>query len=90
MAQKRIQIDNFEVGDSVEISKLISQKIVNSLHWFNFNHIHVDSEYAAKSDKKPIIPGMCLSLFSGLFGTKLPGEGGYKSQNINLKTICWR
>ena len=94
MTQKRIRIDNFKVGDSVEISKLISQKIVNSFALISedFNPLHVDSEYAAKSRyKKPIIPGMlACSLFSGLFGTKLPGEGCvYKSQNIRFKRAIY-
>ena len=94
MAQKRIQIENFKVGDSVEISKLISQEIVNSFALISedFNPLHVDSEYAAKSRyKKPIIPGMlACSLFSGLFGTKLPGEGCvYKSQSIRFKRAIY-
>ena len=54
----------------------------------DFNPVHLDEKYASKSRyKKQIIHGlMATSLFSGLFGTKLPGEGCvYKSQNIRFK-----
>ena len=54
----------------------------------DFNPVHLDAEYASKSRyKAQIIHGlMASSLFSGLFGTELPGEGCvYKSQNIRFK-----
>ena len=52
------------------------------------NPLHLDYEYAAKSRyKKQIIPGMMVScIFSGLFGSILPGEGCvYKSQSLRFK-----
>ena len=54
----------------------------------DFNPVHLDAEYASKSRyKAQIIHGlMACSLFSGLFGTELPGEGCVdKSQNIRFK-----
>ena len=54
----------------------------------DFNPLHLDEKYASKSRyKKKIIHGlMAVSLFSGIFGTKFPGEGCvYKSQNIRFK-----
>ena len=54
----------------------------------DFNPVHLDPVYAAEARYgAPIIHGlMAASLFSGLFGTKLPGEGCvYKSQNIRFK-----
>ena len=58
----------------------------------DFNPVHLDENYASKSRyKKQIIHGlMATSLFSGLFGTKLPGEGCvYKSQNILFKRAIY-
>jgi len=58
----------------------------------DFNPIHFDKKYALKSRYKgQIIHGlMAASLFSGLFGTKLPGEGCvYKSQNIRFKRAIY-
>ena len=83
-------VDNFKVGDFAEISKTMNLTMVNSFASISedFNPLHLDPEYAAKSRyKKQIIHGMmACSLFSGLFGTQLPGEGCvYKSQNIRFK-----
>ena len=90
--EKKIKnsVENFKVGDFAEISKKMDLTMVNSFASISedFNPLHLDPEYAAKSRyKKQIIHGMmACSLFSGLFGTQLPGEGCvYKSQNIRFK-----
>ena len=53
----------------------------------DFNPIHVDPEYAAKSIfKKPIVHGFLSgAIFSKVFGTLFPGEGTiYLSQEMKF------
>ena len=87
---KIVPIEEIKVGDSAEITKLMSLEMVTAFAGISedFNPVHLDAEYANKSRyKAQIIHGlMASSLFSGLFGTELPGEGCvYKSQNIRFK-----
>lgn len=87
---KSTPISDIEVGDSIETEKLMTHDMVIEFANISndFNPVHLDSEYASHSRyKKQIIHGlMAASLFSGLFGTQLPGEGCvYKSQNIRFK-----
>ena len=87
---KKVNIEEIKYGDFVEIEKEMTFEMVKTFSQISedFNPVHLDREYASKSRyKKQIIPGMIAStLFSGLFGTKLPGEGCvYKSQNIKFK-----
>jgi 3-hydroxybutyryl-CoA dehydratase len=91
---KSIPIKEVRIGDSAEISKLMSPDMVKAFAEISedFNPVHLDENYASKSRyKKQIIHGlMATSLFSGLFGTKLPGEGCvYKSQNILFKRAIY-
>ena len=85
-----IKIEDIKIGDSAELTKRMSLEMVTTFAGISedFNPVHLDAEYASKSRyKAQIIHGlMASSLFSGLFGTKLPGEGCvYKSQNIRFK-----
>lgn len=87
---KMIPIEEIKVGDSAEITKCMSFDMVKAFAEISedFNPVHLDPGYASKSRyKAQIIHGlMASSLFSGLFGTELPGEGCvYKSQNIRFK-----
>lgn len=87
---KIIPIEVIKVGDSAAITKLMSMEMVTAFAKISedFNPVHLDAEYASNSRyKAQIIHGlMASSLFSGLFGTELPGEGCvYKSQNIRFK-----
>ena len=87
---KKIKIEKVKLGDFVEVEKKMTFEMVKSFSKISedFNPVHLDHEYASKSRyKKQIIHGlMATSLFSGLFGTKLPGEGCvYKSQNIRFR-----
>ena len=87
---KIVPIEEINVGNSAEITKRMSLEMVTAFAGISedFNPVHLDSEYASKSRyKRQIIHGlMASSLFSGLFGTQLPGEGCvYKSQNIRFK-----
>ena len=85
-----ISIDEIKIGDFAEITKIMSLEMVKLFAGISedFNPVHLDADYASKSRyKAQIIHGlMATSLFSGLFGTKLPGEGCvYKSQNVRFK-----
>lgn len=87
---KIVSIEEINVGDSAEIIKRMSFEMVKTFAGISedFNPIHLDTDYASKSRyKHQIIHGlMASSLFSGLFGTKLPGEGCvYRSQNIQFE-----
>ena len=87
---KKINISDIQPGDVAEVKKKMTLEMVKNFASISddFNPVHLDEKYASKSRyKKQIIHGlMATSLFSGLFGTKLPGEGCvYKSQNIRFK-----
>lgn len=89
-----MNISEIKSGDYVEIKKKMTIKMVKNFAKISedFNPVHLDKKYALKSRYKgQIIHGlMAASLFSGLFGTKLPGEGCvYKSQNIRFKRAVY-
>ena len=91
---KSIPIKKVKIGDSAEVTKFMSPGMVKAFAEISedFNPVHLDKNYASKSRyKKQIIHGlMATSLFSGLFGTKLPGEGCvYKSQNTRFKRAIY-
>ncbi|MCU0830691.1 MAG: MaoC family dehydratase [Rhizobiaceae bacterium] len=86
----KMSIEEVRVGDFAEIEKTMTLEMVRSFAAISedFNPVHLDKDYAEQSRyKRQIIHGlMATSLFSGLFGTRLPGEGCvYKSQNIRFK-----
>jgi len=87
-------IETLIVGQMARIKKLMTEADVISFASISedFNPIHLDRGYAEKSRyKAQIIHGMmAASLFSGLFGTKLPGQGCvYKSQNLNFRRAIY-
>lgn len=87
---KNIAIENIKVGDAAEITKLMSFDLVSNFAKISedFNPIHMDPEFALRSRyKRQIVHGLiATSLFSGLFGSQLPGVGCvYKSQNIRFR-----
>jgi len=89
-----MDISKIKCGDYVEIKKKMTLKMVKNFAKISedFNPVHLDKKYALKSRYKgQIIHGlMAASLFSGLFGTKLPGKGCvYKSQNIRFKRAIY-
>ena len=90
----KLDLTDVSVGDFAEIEKKMTLDMVKSFASISedFNPVHLDEEYAANSRyKRQITHGlMATSLFSGLFGTKLPGEGCvYKSQNIRFKRVIY-
>ena len=89
-----LDLTDISVGDFAEIEKKMTLDMAKSFASISedFNPVHLDEEYAANSRyKRQIVHGlMPTSLFSGLFGTKLPGEGCfYKSQNIRFKRAIY-
>ena len=87
-------IEKIKVGDMARIVKLMIEDDTISFSNISkdFNPVHLDKEYAGNSRYKgQIIHGlMAASLFSGLFGTKLPGIGCvYKSQNLKFKRAIY-
>ena len=90
----KLDIAAISIGDFAEIEKQMTLDMVKGFASISedFNPVHLDEKYAANSRyKRQIIHGlMATSLFSGLFGTKLPGEGCvYKSQNIRFKRAIY-
>mgnify|MGYP001277237274 CR=1 FL=1 len=77
------------IGQKANKSKLICKADVIKFSEISgdYNPIHFDNIYAGKSIfKKPISHGfIAASLFSGIFGTQLPGKGSlYISQNLKF------
>ena len=78
-----------KMGDCASIKKIF--KADNVKNYANIsldtNPIHFDHEYASKTYfKKPIVHGLLVSsLFGGLLGSKLPGEGTvHMGQNLKF------
>jgi 3-hydroxybutyryl-CoA dehydratase len=85
-----IPIEDISVGMSASYSQTITDYDIKTFSGMSGDHnpIHVDQNYAAESRYgKCIAHGlMTASFFSGLFGTKLPGQGCvYMSQNLAFK-----
>jgi 3-hydroxybutyryl-CoA dehydratase len=90
----KLNLTDISVGDFVEIKKKMTLDMVKSFASISedFNPIHLDEKYAVNSRyKRRVVHGLiAVSLFSGLFGTKMPGEGCvYKSQNIRFKRVIY-
>ena len=79
-----------KVGDKVSMSKVITDEDVSQFAHISedTNPIHLDEEFASGSIfGQRIAHGMLVaSLFSGLIGMKLPGEGTiYLGQDLKFK-----
>jgi len=80
---------DFKVGDKASVSKVFTDKDVIDFSNLSLdkNPIHLDQSFAEKSlFGKKIVHGMlAASLFSGLLGMKLPGEGSiYLGQSLSF------
>lgn len=80
---------DLKVGDKASVSKIFTDE--NVLEFSNLsldkNPIHLDQSFAEKSIfGKKVVHGMLVaSLFSGLLGMKLPGEGCiYLGQSLSF------
>jgi len=79
----------FQVGDSVSVTKTFTQEEVERFSELSLdtNPIHLDPAYAEDSIfGRRIVHGMLVaSLFSGLLGNELPGEGSiYLGQTLRF------
>jgi acyl dehydratase len=79
-----------KVGDKVSMTKVITEEDVRQFADISndTNPIHLDEEFASGSIfGQRIAHGMLVaSLFSGLIGKKLPGEGTvYLGQNLKFR-----
>ncbi len=79
-----------KIGESATISRKFTEDDVIQYAELSTdrNSIHLDEEYAAKTQfKHRIVHGMLVgSLFSALVGQHLPGEGSiYMAQNMQFK-----
>ena len=82
-------IHELKVGDSAQISKTITETVVNDFARVigDFNPIHTDQAYAEKTHFKGRIAHGALSigLFSNILGNILPGHGSiYLSHEIKF------
>ncbi len=81
---------NFKVGDKASMSKIFTEADVVefSIMSKDSNPIHLDSVYARSTVfGKRVAHGMLVaSMFSGLIGMELPGEGSiYLGQTLKFK-----
>ena len=81
---------NIKIGDTASITRKFTETDVIQYAELSTdkNLIHLDAEYAAKTQfKQRIVHGMLVgSLFSALVGQHLPGEGSiYMAQNMQFK-----
>ncbi|WP_103600186.1 MaoC family dehydratase [Campylobacter concisus] len=89
MKTKTIPIDEIEIGMSESLEYVVTDENIFKFAQISgdSNPIHLDEEYAKSTRyKKRIAHGMMsASLFSSIFGTRLPGVGCvYVSQNIRF------
>jgi acyl dehydratase len=86
----KLNIGDLNVGDSASVTKSFSQEEVVQFADISGDHnpIHLDEEIAAASIfGQRVVHGMLVaSLFSGLIGEHLPGQGSiYLGQNLSFK-----
>ena len=79
-----------KIGDTASLSKTFSDEDVRAFATISGdkNPVHLDEEYAAKTQfKKRIAHGILTAgLISAILGTQLPGEGSiYLGQQLNFK-----
>lgn len=84
-----LSIEELNIGDSAETTKAFSESDVLAFAQVSddYNPAHVDKDYAEKSIfKKQIVHGMLVgSLFSAVFGVKMPGLGSiYTKQSLKF------
>jgi len=82
--------EDLEVGQEASMSRVVGEADIVAYAALSgdYNPVHLDSEYAAKTIFKERIAHGILSAgyISALFGMKLPGPGAiYVSQTLNFK-----
>jgi 3-hydroxybutyryl-CoA dehydratase len=82
--------EDLEVGQEASMSRIVGEADIVAYAALSgdYNPVHLDSEYAAKTIFKERIAHGILSAgyISAIFGMKLPGPGAiYVSQTLNFK-----
>ena len=82
--------DDLEIGQEASMSRVVTEADIVAYAALSgdYNPVHIDSDYAAKTIFKERIAHGILSAgyISALFGMKLPGPGAiYISQTLNFK-----
>lgn len=86
----QVPLEDIRIGMKVSYTQTITESDIETFASISgdTNPIHIDEKYARQSRfKKRLAHGMMsASYFSGLFGTKIPGEGClYVSQSLQFK-----
>ena len=86
---KSDMVQQLKIGDSSSITKAFTYEEVMQFASLSTdtNPLHLDYKFAATTIfEQPVVHGMLVaSLFSGLIGVKLPGEGSiYLGQNLKF------
>jgi len=90
MNQTTSRYDSFEIGDSAEQTKVITEEMI---HVFadlsgDYNPLHTDEVFASTTQfgKRIAYGTISNALISAVIGMKLPGKGAlYLSQNVAYK-----
>lgn len=82
---KSLTIEELSIGDSASFSKTVTESDVESFAVISgdFNPIHVDEAFAARSRFKTRVAHgpITLALVAGVLGTELPGVGTIAVRN---------
>jgi 3-hydroxybutyryl-CoA dehydratase len=87
---KTFYFEDLELGMEATVSKTVTMADIETFASVSgdYNPVHLDPEYAAKTIfKQPIAHGLLTaSYISTVFGMKMPGPGAiYVSQSLNFK-----
>ena len=90
----KYSLDTIKIGQKKDFVITINEQMIEQFAKLSgdYNPLHVDDEYAKKTDfKHRICHGMLLaSFFSQLVGMYLPGENAlYLSQTLKFQSPCF-
>lgn len=78
---------SYKVGDSVKITRIITQKDLNNFSSLTNDHNPIHKE----NHQKPLVHGAFLNaIVAGIIGSKLPGDGSVVvSQSFSFPNKCY-
>lgn len=88
--QMHPRIEQLSVGDKAVSKRTVTKELIKKMADISddFNPIHLDESYAAKTQfKKCIAHGLfCIGLISKIIGMELPGEGSvFVNEKLNYR-----